>query len=174
MNAKFQIIVDAIKSQINTGKLHSGEKLPSELDLAEEYATTKATVRQALKILISEGYLHSISRVGCFIADARKKSFEWIFDDQNPAPPGAIQNDTQVNFLNSCEILPGFTPSLSGTTLYSVSDIPVCYVKHYFLNIQKSTSSAPMLYKIAKKQLKHDVIYMKVEKKNMYLWYSLF
>jgi possible transcriptional regulator len=49
----------------NTYKLH--EKIPKELDLAEQYGVSRPTVRQAIQSLVNEGYLERIKRSGTFV-----------------------------------------------------------------------------------------------------------
>lgn len=49
----------------NTYKLH--EKIPKELDLADQYGVSRPTVRQAIQSLVNEGYLERIKRSGTFV-----------------------------------------------------------------------------------------------------------
>lgn len=55
-------IHDDLINRIDTGLYQSGQKLPSERDLAEEYKVSRMTVRQSLNRLVEEGVLER--RVG--------------------------------------------------------------------------------------------------------------
>ena len=44
-------IAEAIRSQIESGELPPGSKLPSERDLASTYGTARNTAREAIRIL---------------------------------------------------------------------------------------------------------------------------
>ena len=51
----YQMLADALRAQILTGKLRTGEKLPIEPELAEQYGVSRSTVREALRALASQG-----------------------------------------------------------------------------------------------------------------------
>ena len=55
-------IHDQIKKDIDEGSWKIGERLPSERDLAEEFAVSRMTLRQAISLLVEEGVLER--RVG--------------------------------------------------------------------------------------------------------------
>ena len=55
-------IHDDLVSRIDTGFYKSGQKLPSERDIAVEYEVSRMTARQALNLLVEEGVLER--RVG--------------------------------------------------------------------------------------------------------------
>lgn len=50
-----QDIVQQIKSNVFAGKLKPGDRLPSEKELAEQFGLSRITVRDALRILESQG-----------------------------------------------------------------------------------------------------------------------
>ncbi len=52
-----QQIENRIRSLILSGELRSGEKLPSETELARQFQVSRATVREALRSLFAEGLL---------------------------------------------------------------------------------------------------------------------
>lgn len=49
------MLADAIRARILTRELRPGQKLPIEPDLAEEYGVSRSTVREALRVLASQG-----------------------------------------------------------------------------------------------------------------------
>ncbi len=55
--AKYEPIYQDIKSDIESGKIPYGEYLPSENTYVEKYNVTRNTIRRALSMLTSEGYL---------------------------------------------------------------------------------------------------------------------
>ncbi|WP_138495301.1 GntR family transcriptional regulator [Paenibacillus pinistramenti] len=59
---------ESILNQINSGVLAKGEKIPSELDLVEQYGISRPTVRQALGELVQEGYLIKKRGLGTFVS----------------------------------------------------------------------------------------------------------
>jgi len=64
----YRQVAQSIGQRIRTGKLKSGERLPSMDDLAEVYGVTKVTVRRALLELKSEGLLYTRPAQGTYVA----------------------------------------------------------------------------------------------------------
>ncbi|MGH8896882.1 MAG: GntR family transcriptional regulator [Egibacteraceae bacterium] len=60
-------IADELRDRILARALAPGEKLPSETELVAAYGTTRTTVRQALRVLASEGLTFSRRGVGVFV-----------------------------------------------------------------------------------------------------------
>ncbi|SHJ34867.1 GntR family transcriptional regulator [Pseudobutyrivibrio xylanivorans] len=73
VSTKYEFIVNDIKKQINLGAYSVNEKIPSENQLALKYDVTRQTVRHALSVLVSEGYLYSKQGSGTFVAPQLKK-----------------------------------------------------------------------------------------------------
>ncbi len=63
----YKDIADTIAKDIMNGKYQAGDKLPSEIALAEIFNTTKSTIRKALKLLVTEGYVHVINQSGYYV-----------------------------------------------------------------------------------------------------------
>jgi GntR family transcriptional regulator, transcriptional repressor for pyruvate dehydrogenase complex len=57
----YQMLADTLRVRILTRELLPGQKLPIEPDLAEQYGVSRSTVREALRVLASQG-LVSTSR----------------------------------------------------------------------------------------------------------------
>ncbi len=64
----YEEIVVKVKDMIEKGKLHSGDQLPSERELAEVFNVSRSSVREALRSLESQGYLESRQGDGTYIA----------------------------------------------------------------------------------------------------------
>jgi GntR family transcriptional regulator len=62
-------IQETLRAQIASGRLGVGAKLPSESELAESFATTRMTVRQALAQLTFEGLIVRRMGSGTYVAD---------------------------------------------------------------------------------------------------------
>jgi GntR family transcriptional regulator len=65
-----------IRGQIDDGELRRGDRLQSEPELAEEYAVSRATVRQALDELERDGLIERVVGRGTFVlqASAQKRT----------------------------------------------------------------------------------------------------
>ena len=55
----YESIVDQIEGAILRGDLRPGQRLPSERDLTTQFAVSRATVREALRVLESQGMIKS-------------------------------------------------------------------------------------------------------------------
>ncbi len=84
-------IQEMLRTQIASGRLGPGDRLPSESELADNFSTTRATVRQALARLTFEGLIARRVGLGTFVAaqpvqsriDAeRVRSFEEQMEEQ--------------------------------------------------------------------------------------------
>ena len=65
--AVFRQLADLLRDQIRSGALGPGDPLPSELRLAQEYAISRTTVRQAIGQLRSEGLVTVDRPRGTFV-----------------------------------------------------------------------------------------------------------
>lgn len=55
-------VVEQIRQQIVEGKLGRGKRVPPELELAERLGVSRNTVREAMRILEAEGWVHRSKR----------------------------------------------------------------------------------------------------------------
>lgn len=65
--ALYDQIKDDLLSKIKDGTYPEGQTIPSELELAEMYGVSRPTIRQALQILVSDGYLEKRRRRGTVV-----------------------------------------------------------------------------------------------------------
>ncbi|MDT0459060.1 GntR family transcriptional regulator [Streptomyces sp. DSM 41527] len=68
-----QAIADDIRNKISTGQIKTGERLPSEAQLATRYAVSTPTLRSALAVLQSEGLVDKIHGKGNFVRYPRRR-----------------------------------------------------------------------------------------------------
>ncbi|MEV2216414.1 GntR family transcriptional regulator [Streptomyces sp. NPDC050997] len=57
-----QEIADVLRERIRTGDLKTGDRLPTQAELAEEFGVERGTVRQALRALQDLGLLSNVSK----------------------------------------------------------------------------------------------------------------
>ena len=72
----YEAIKQEIKRQIESGQLDEGDRVPSELALAEELGVSRGQTRQALRDLEHEGYLLRSPGRGSFVAPAHMRHHE--------------------------------------------------------------------------------------------------
>ena len=73
---KYQMIADEIKEKIIAQIFKLNEPITPELQLQKEYQVSRHTVRQAIAILVNEGYLRKEKGSGTYVDDAYKKVSE--------------------------------------------------------------------------------------------------
>ncbi|MFJ1610308.1 GntR family transcriptional regulator [Streptomyces sp. NPDC088253] len=57
-----QEIADVLRDRIRAGDLKTGDRLPTQAELAEEFGVERGTVRQALRALQDDGLLSNVSK----------------------------------------------------------------------------------------------------------------
>ncbi len=67
----YQQVADALRAQIVTGVIPAGERLPSEAELAQLFGVGRTTVREALRVLVSQHLIETTRGVrgGSFVSD---------------------------------------------------------------------------------------------------------
>ena len=70
----YEALYRCIRSDILSGRLLPGEKLPSKRSLAENLEISKITVEAAYNQLLSEGYIRSQEKVGYFVENVERPS----------------------------------------------------------------------------------------------------
>ena len=65
--ALYSQILNEIRERILSGDLAAGERLPPELELAQQHRASRGTVRQALSLLVNEGLLERVQGSGTFV-----------------------------------------------------------------------------------------------------------
>ncbi|MCG0275174.1 MAG: GntR family transcriptional regulator [Thermosediminibacteraceae bacterium] len=65
---RYEIAVQKIKDMIMKGELKEGEKLPSEIEFSKKLGVSRATLREAFRILEDEGLIKRYHGVGTFVS----------------------------------------------------------------------------------------------------------
>ncbi|MBD2865599.1 FadR/GntR family transcriptional regulator [Paenibacillus oceani] len=65
----YQIVIDQIRKSVDLGELKSGDKLPSERELAEELSVSRAAVREAMSVLEAMRIVKVLPGVGIYIEE---------------------------------------------------------------------------------------------------------
>lgn len=66
---KYQEIAERLREQIRAGVLEPGQRLPSEPELAAEYAASRNTVRLAIALLTNQGLVLSRQGLGTYVVE---------------------------------------------------------------------------------------------------------
>jgi len=70
---------DEIRQRINDGRLAPGERL-TEQSLADEFQVSRIPVREALRMLQTEGLVTTLPRRGAFVARLSRRDLEHLYD----------------------------------------------------------------------------------------------
>ncbi|VXB35772.1 HTH-type transcriptional repressor DasR [Arthrobacter sp. 9V] len=80
--------------------LHPGTLIPTERALAEKYATSRTTVRQAISELVAEGKLGRIQGHGTFVAPPKVTHVRQLTSFSDDARTQGLQADSTLLALN--------------------------------------------------------------------------
>ncbi len=69
MAAKYKEIVLDLERELAEGKYNETRKLPREEDLIEKYGVSRSTVRKAISVLVTKGYVYQVQGSGIFLRD---------------------------------------------------------------------------------------------------------
>lgn len=69
----YQQLIEIIKEQINTGKLKTGDQIPTEAELSERYNVSRITVRKAIELLAEDDILIKKQGIGTFVTAKKLK-----------------------------------------------------------------------------------------------------
>jgi GntR family transcriptional regulator len=78
---KYKRIADDLRDKIETGRLHPGGQLPTELDLMSEYGSSRNTVRDAIKWLITRSLVETRPGQGTFVVEKISPFVTTLTDD---------------------------------------------------------------------------------------------
>lgn len=82
----YRQVADQIRTHIETGQLTVGARLPAERELAERFAVSRPTLREALIVLEVEGYIQIKVGSGIFVARQRAVDTAPLEDDGADGP----------------------------------------------------------------------------------------
>lgn len=89
-----EVVIDRLTSAMVAGELKSGDRIPTEMELAEQLGIARNTIREAIKILVYMGVLEIRRPDGTFVADGFS---EKLID---PMVYGIILNQDNKQELN--------------------------------------------------------------------------
>ena len=69
---EYERVVKDIADQVADGRLHRGDKLAGEKELAEKYSVSYTTIRRAMEVLRERGLVESVWGRGTFIIERQK------------------------------------------------------------------------------------------------------
>src|SRR5215467_9286751 len=72
----FEQITEQIEQQILRGDLRSGDRLPTERDLAEQFHVSRTAVREAMKILAQKGLVDMRPGRGTIVIDGAHEAMQ--------------------------------------------------------------------------------------------------
>jgi DNA-binding LacI/PurR family transcriptional regulator len=70
----YQRIYDYLLGEINSGRLKSGDRAPTEKELCQQFGVSRITSKRALEMLAADGYITRFRGKGSFIGNEEKKS----------------------------------------------------------------------------------------------------
>ena len=89
----YEQIVQQIEDSIMKGTLKTGDQLPAERELAEQFGVSRTAVREAVKALREKGLVEAFSGRGTFITDGTAQSIRQSLDRmiRIGQPDGSLQ-----------------------------------------------------------------------------------
>src|SRR3981081_4431183 len=118
----------AIRTRIKTGRWQLGEQLPSEPQLATELGISRGTLRESVRMLISNGLLDRRHGVGTFVARVPLPSIDRGIDELF----GASEAIAQIGYtptVGTCAVSIIPAPRVATEELRLAADAKVCHVK---------------------------------------------
>lgn len=140
----YQQLFDVLERRLASGSIASGERLPSEHELCNEFGLSRATVRQGLQLLESRGLVHRIANRGVFASDPSSER-GWVIQGNEGFLENAIGHQnrsvtTQVlrhgpivlpaSVCRSLEV-PEETSGYELVRLRSIDGVPALYSTNY-------------------------------------------
>jgi DNA-binding GntR family transcriptional regulator len=69
----WQQVYDDVLGDIRAGALAVDDRLPSEIDMAEQYGVSRDVIRRAKEELVAQGWLIVLHGRGTFVADPARR-----------------------------------------------------------------------------------------------------
>src|SRR3984893_11036977 len=118
----------AIRTRIKSGRWQLGDQLPSEPQLATELGISRGTLRESVRMLISNGLLDRRHGVGTFVARVPLPSIDRGIDELF----GATDAIAQMGYapgVGTCEIRVERASGVVATELRLPKQAEVCHIK---------------------------------------------
>lgn len=108
-----EVIAEKLESMLVDGQFLAGQKLPSERDLAAQFAVSRPSLREALLILISKGLLHRKQGGGTYVAEQlTPQAGETLMQLVAKSPEGQFD---LLEFRHALEGMAAYYAALRGT-----------------------------------------------------------
>ena len=136
----YMYVKEDLQKKIKEGVYLTGDKLPTETEMCEIYHVGKATVRQALNVLVNLGYVYSVKRVGYFVAQPKNDEYVVKFDELNVgSEPVQDVSVVEVTMVGASGLtggdydFPAGSKALKVCRVFSYLGMPVGYEEKFLL-----------------------------------------
>lgn len=72
MKTKYEMVVNILEKEMLEGRYDLNKKLPTEEELMKKFSVSKNTIRKAIEILVSKGYIYRVQGSGVFLREFSK------------------------------------------------------------------------------------------------------
>lgn len=72
----YRQIADDIRRKIEGGTIPPGRRIPSTVEMEQEYEVARDTLRKATKVLKEEGLIESVRGMGLYVVDRSQQDVE--------------------------------------------------------------------------------------------------
>jgi len=78
--SKYEVVFKQLEKEILDGNFNENKKLPTEEELIKRFNVSKNTIRKAIEILVSRGYLYRVQGSGIFLREYSREGCTTIND----------------------------------------------------------------------------------------------
>jgi GntR family transcriptional regulator len=96
----YQQIAEKLRAQIETGELAPGDQLPTELELRDQYSSSRNTIRDAIKRLTSQGFVETRPGQGTFVTRRIDPFVTTLTGDPGKGGDSSVAYLSEVNKLH--------------------------------------------------------------------------
>lgn len=72
MTTKYKMVVEELEKEILDGIYSESNKLPTEDELMKKFEVSRNTIRKAIEILVTQGYVYQVQGSGMFLREFQK------------------------------------------------------------------------------------------------------
>ena len=124
---------NTLRGQIEQGVYEAGQKLPNENDLSAQMGISRTTLREAIRILVSEGSLRVQRGSGTFVADPMYRTAQASLD----------MNDMKVTLRDLYEARLIFEPAAAALAARRATDEEIGEILKLGEEVQKHIKKDP-------------------------------
>lgn len=147
-----ELFINQLETMILSGKIPTGEKLPSERELSESMQVSRAVVNAGISELARKGFLIIKPRVGTFVADYRRNgTLETLISIMNYN--GGILRDAEIRSILELRI--AFDSLAVELCIPKITDDEIALLKSY-VTLMKETDSLEIASELAF-QFQHEL-----------------